>query len=307
MKNTSFGTHSDVATATEATQVHSNEQEQQEEVQQCKVFDLSLIQEPQADPSKRATTSTSASSLPPPVESLSLYTTDDDNTSVSSVSTQGSVVPRRSMFSQYWKKTGQEPLASPRRRSVNTDDVVANASSALPADTALAAGDAFTGALSAPPEHEPVSDLQLLPASTTTATSPTRTGPKRRSMFPPSATLTSSIRSSCSAPQLGVATPIVGRTPRKIRSAPHLLSKQPSASCLRESPRYSSSTTTSASYSNNNKENNVNRRCTTLRRESSSDSSVSSSVRFDMEAVAVLHFEPPIERYAEEGWSDYFA
>jgi len=286
------------------------------------MFDLTLIQEEQQwtamnnnknsssshqrqEDADAARSSSSLSCLPP-METLSLYTTDDDNTSVSSVSTQGSVT-RRSVFSQYWKKTGQEPptylsraqLTSPpspppppRETAADLDDV-----QQLPAAMLLQHSSSF---LSTAPEHEEVLDIQVpsLPQIPAAFVSPAR-----RSVLPRNAVM--KIRHSSSAPSLaavaaaasfdsGDSTPLSSRN--KTRSLSHLLTKQPSASCLRES-RYSPSNASAAGGSSNN----------ALRRDSSSDaSSVASSVRFDLEAVAVRHFELPQERYAEEGWSDYF-
>jgi hypothetical protein len=149
--------------------------------------------------------------------------------------------------------------------------------------------------LSTPPEDEAVLDRHV-PAMRQLQLSPSSA--RRRSMFP-------SMRQSSSVPSFsvtGAATAAPATTSiasKKTLSLPHLLTKQPSASCLRESPRYSSSPSSSGTGQSH-----------LVRRASSSESasscSLSSSVRFDMTAVAVLHFEPPQERYAEEGWADYF-
>jgi hypothetical protein len=126
--------------------------------------------------------SQSQSSPPPPMESLSTYssTTDDDNTSVSSVSTQGSVVvTRRSVFSQYWKNTGQEPpkfLARSRTPAPTEPSGTSSADSSVDAtedavvvdnddtdevDTPKTSGSAKALPLSTPPEHEEVLESEV--------------------------------------------------------------------------------------------------------------------------------------------------
>lgn len=261
----------------------------------------------------------------PPLESL---IADDDNSSVSSVSTQGSI-QRRSMFSQYWKKTGQEPPPYlPRSSSCGTSS---------PASISYGGGTAATAFsfLATPPEHEVVLDVQV-PSMTAAATNDIMgmTTPSRRSMFgrgyphplirqsssapslssyqcyssssfpdPDSTTSASATPSATTSLHLAAA----ASSPRKIRSCSQLLtSKQPSSSCLRESRfsphkmrRNSSSTTTATATTSS---------ATDCNNDSSSASIVSGSscVRFDLSATSVRHYDLPQERYAEAGWSNYF-
>lgn len=257
----------------------------------------------------------------PPLESL---IADDDNSSVSSVSTQGSI-QRRSMFSQYWKKTGQEPPPYlPRSSSCGTSS---------PASISYGGGAAAAAFsfLATPPEHEVVLDVDV-PSMTAAATNDVMgmTTPSRRSMFgrgyphpiirqSSSAPSLSSYQwyssSSLPDPTSASATPsataslhlaAAASSPRKIRSCSQLLtSKQPSSSCLRESRfsphkmrRNSSSTTTATATTSS---------ATDCNNDSSSASIVSgSSVRFDLSATSVRHYDLPQERYAEAGWSNYF-
>ena len=329
---------------------HSEAEQQQQQEQRRQMFDLSLIQEEKqwtmsscspaiARPYGSSSGSGVLSYSPPPMETLSVYsTTDDDNTSVSSVSTQGSVT-RRSVFSQYWKKTGQEPptflarSSTPATPSVqaptNTsssssdNDDVGPTEAAAEVDTPRTSGSAKALQLSTPPEHEEEGLESEVPVMTSDAADAVTVvvSPSRRSMFssPTRSSMMMRIRPSSSAPSLSSvasdyddysspsSSPSSSSMGNKSRSL-SMLTKQPSASCLRESPRYSCTPTKNSSSS----ENDVG--TTTggggLRRISSciSDtSSVGSSVRFDMDNVAVRHFEIPQERYAEEGWTNYFA
>ncbi|KAG7363563.1 hypothetical protein IV203_026924 [Nitzschia inconspicua] len=263
--------------------------------EQRQVFDLSLIQQQQNQPQDKLSTEEKSNGISsqhlPPLESL---TTDDDNTSVSSVSTQGSI-QRRSMFSQYWKKTGQEP---PRYFNVSRSSSCGTAisSTSLPSN-----GCALAGFLATPPEHEAVLDVQV-PSMTAAAASDNETNshaklPSRRNMFHRSHAF---IRPSSSAPSLSSYHQDQDSTagsPRKTRSHSHLLSKQPSFSCLRES-RFSP---------RKNCEVRRNSSATTASTLTDSASIVSgSSVRFDLTATSVMHYDLPQERYAEDGWSSYF-
>ena len=297
--------------------VHDHQQRQQ-------LFDLSLIEqrrhEHQPQQLSQHQTCHEESTPLPPMESLTMYTTDDDNTSVSSVSTQGSQ-QRRSMFSQYWKKTGQEPSRFLPRTSCG-DVATPPSSNAATAASAFPASSSAVGrsVLATPPEDEAVEDVQVPPLMAATAHPPLVSNSpvsSRRSMFPPrggSSGYVTAIRQSSSAPSLitfdeqdeedasaATASPrtaLGAPPPRKIRSYSHLLSKQPSSSCLRES-RFSPNKSGTAAL----------RRASssTLATDSSSSvvSTAGSSVRFDTD-VTVLHFELPQERYAHEGWSDYF-
>lgn len=83
----------------------------------------------------------------------------------------------------------------------------------------------------------------------------------------------------------------VHRQPTKVQSDSCLLAKPP---CLRRS-RFSVSTTSSSSYSQPD-----------CRRASSSSSSSITSVKFNPK-VDVVIYRPPVEHFATEGWSDYFA
>eukprot|EP00980_Cylindrotheca_fusiformis_P029692 scaffold23716_cov137-Cylindrotheca_fusiformis.AAC.2 len=70
-------------------------------------------------------------------------------------------------------------------------------------------------------------------------------------------------------------------------------------SCLRENRFSTSSTTLSTTSSNGSR--------LSRKRSSSSVDSESSTVRFDMENVNVIHFEKPQENYSEQGWVQHFA
>lgn len=271
-----------------AASVHEEQQPEQ-------VFDLSLIQQ-QQQKQLQITSSIEhrehgvASRHFPPLESL---TTEDDNTSVSSVSTQGSI-QRRSMFSQYWKKTGQEP---PRYLPISSSCGAAISPTSSPCHAGV-------GFLATPPEHEAVLDVQV-PSMTAAAASHVSVSnkmPSRRTMF--SRGGQPFIRPSSSAPSLSsyqdqdstpATTPLpASGSPRKTRSYSHLLSKQPSTSCLRES-RFSPNKAS------------IRRDSSTVSTSADSASIVSvSSVRFDMAATSVVHYDLPQERYAEEGWCNYF-
>ncbi|KAG7342385.1 hypothetical protein IV203_007478 [Nitzschia inconspicua] len=287
----------------ETDSVSKSESVLQDEQQQ-QVFDLSLIQQQQNQSQDKLSTEEKSNGISsqhlPPLESL---TTDDDNTSVSSVSTQGSI-QRRSMFSQYWKKTGQEP---PRYYNVSRSSSCGTAisSTSLPSN-----GCALAGFLATPPEHEAVLDVQVPSMTAAAAASDNETNshaklPSRRNMFHRSHAFI--IRPSSSAPSLSsyhqdqdstaTTSLLSSGSPRKTRSHSHLLSKQPSFSCLRES-RFSP---------RKNCEVRRNSSATTASTLTDSASIVSgSSVRFDLTATSVMHYDLPQERYAEDGWSSYF-
>jgi hypothetical protein len=298
-----------------------NHETPERQQQQLQLFDLSLIQQRKQQQLHQQLCDESTSLLPP-MESLTMCTTDDDNTSVSSVSTQGSQ-QRRSMFSQYWKKTGQEPPRflprSPSSCGAVLPDESRSSSSSNGPEGVIHVSAAGRGILATPPEHEAVLDIQVpsMAAADSALSAVSKTTPNRRSMFPRvggggggRGDDPSTIRQSSSAPSLisydrqydEVASllpssSVISGAPRKIRSYSHLLSKQPSSSCLRESrfsPNKSGAALRRASYS-------------TLTTDSSSSvlSAAGSSVRFDMH-VTILHFDLPQERFAHEGWSDYF-
>lgn len=265
-------------------------------------------------------------SPPPPLESLTAFTDDD---SVSSVSTQGSASviytqQRRAVFSQYWKKTGQEILPQlPRiRRSADvlvTDTAATRSSSSSTEPRVSASSSSLLSDvpenrlmfLSTQPENEVVLDVEIpeeLPVSTTSyglrrsiLPTPPRSNsvPCQLSSYPSFlsvATTTSGIATTDTTSSSFSTRPLVTR---KTQSSPHLGQKQPGASCLRESrfspvkaSTSSSSICSASSYSRHTM--------------TTDQSSITSSVRFDMDAVAVRHFEPPKEKYAEEGWAQYF-
>lgn len=267
------------------------------------VFDLSLIQgqDERSIANCEGNDEKSLSVHPLILENLTMYITDDDNTSVSSVSTQGSL-QRRSMFSQYWKNTGQEaPRYVPRSSCCGK--------AASPVSSPNRDGPAERGVLATPPEHEAVVDVCV--PSMTAASSENPVNPRslqRRTMFTRG---NHGIRPSSSAPSLSFSNHKNDDTPtssfssssssgftRKTRSYSYLLPKQPCSSCLRES-RFSLK-----------KSNSLRRNSSTTSATSSATDSASvvsgSSVRFDMAATSVRHFDIPQEHYAEEGWSNFF-
>ena len=106
---------------------------------------------------------------------------------------------------------------------------------------------------------------------------------------------------------------------RTRRSTGELCKTKPLGSCLRES-RFSLSSTASSTGSsscdddaNEDGGGDHNSCCQegkhrpTSATASTSPERRSQSLRFDMEGIDVVHFIPPQERYAEQGWSNYFA
>jgi hypothetical protein len=253
------------------------------------VFDLSVMRDEASDGKRsqqfriEASLSSPSSTPPPPLDTLTACTDDD---SVSSVSTQeSSSLQMRSVFAQYWKVSRQEP-SYPRNAP----------KAAFAASPLLSLPRNHLNFLSTQPENEVVLDKQKPLRSSTNRPRRSILPQAPRSYSVPSQL--SSLPSACSTSTTSTATRVVFT--RKTQSSPQLGQKQPGASCLRQSRfspvnamALSSSTPTSPtswSASANNDQPSVS----------------SSSVRFDMDSVAVLHFEPPQERYAEEGWSQYF-
>lgn len=270
-----------------------------------------------------ATTTVTAYPLPNvTATSRDLYdvVVDDD----SSVSTFGSVVSsctsassRRSVFSKYWSATGQSPAALSRKRS-SSDRNLLHASGATP-DTVASTGLVV----------EEGANRSLATNSSTAAAAAVVVAPpsSRRTI------IFSSVQSRASCSSLPVTLEVTAEESccgssltesyRKSKSTSDLecssSSKEssqtssgevntPLASCLRRDPLYSGeggkkSGSGSSSSSSSNR----------IRSQSFPDvvdwedsNSLSSSVRFDLTANDVRHFEPPQEFHAEQGWTDYF-
>jgi hypothetical protein len=305
------GNEKSTPTAAAATENAASSPQEQAQLQPQQLFDLSLIQQQQDQSPDQITLygekHEATSHRFPPLESL---TTEDDNTSVSSVSTQGSI-QRRSMFSRYWKKIGQEPP----RYLPQPSSCDAAVSPTLSPPNSFATGFSF---LATPPEHEAVLDVQVpsMPAaSTTVVTAASTKTPSRRNVFPLGLPQTT-IRLSSSAPSLSryqdqissVTSLSSSGSPRKTRSCSHFFTKQPSSSCLRES-RFSpskDSSISSISASRGIRRNNSDITTTFSTNTDSASILSRSSVRFDLAATSVRHFEPPQEHHAEDGWSEYF-
>ena len=226
---------------------------------------------------------------------------------------------KRSVFSQYWKKTGQKPVqlrpikpedesrpqSEPSKvdqpASVSTippplfDPNIASLSKADLLEDNDCDSDSDCQSFT---QEEPKKSLDQVAANTA---SPGR----RRSILPPAPVANPALKSwsksrsasfshveSCSQSNRQLLANDVDSIPRR-RSASSLHS-QPGPSCLRPYQRYSLSRVSSSSLEG----------ASTSRKLLRSDSS-SSSVSFQ-EAVDIRHFEPPRESYAGKGWSELF-
>ena len=244
----------------------------------------------------------------------------DFNDCSSSISSQdsnnfvatGNRTVKRSVFSQYWKKTGQKPvqlrpikpLESPSQ-SEPSSLVKSSSPSTLPArfDPSMAAlskadlledDECDSDSL---PQEEPKKSLEQVAASPAHG--------QRRSILPPPPVANAALKSwsrkprSASFSHLETCSPSKHQLLTEVDSIPRRrsassLNSRPGPSCLRPYQRYSLSRASSSSLEGAN----------TPRRLSRSDSS-SSSVSFQ-EAVDIRHFEPPRESYAGKGWSEHF-
>ncbi len=226
---------------------------------------------------------------------------------------------KRSVFSQYWKKTGQKPVQlkpikppeSPSQSQPSSFEK-STSPSALPTrlfDPRIAslskadlleddACDSDSDCQSLPQE-EPKKSLEQVAASPAHG--------RRRSILPPPPVSNPALKSwtkkprsasfshleTCSQSKHKLLTNVDSIPRRRSASA---LNSQPGPSCLRPYQKYSlSRSSTSSCLEGSNH----------ARRLLRSDSS-SSSVSFQ-ETVDIRHFEPPRESYAGKGWSDYFS
>jgi hypothetical protein len=237
-----------------------------------RLFDLTLVQSnavafasQQADAAKNKALDTDA---PPPLDSITANTSDDD--SVSTIGSNASTTPHRSLFSRYWQMTGQEPGLL-RRRSYQHTSIQQP---------------------STPPpvfEEDEAVDVDVdAPASS--AVSSVTSVVSRRSIMP----LQAKASRSFSVPSLQS---IDHQTPYNNMASSSSSSQRKYASssqlnlssCLRESRFSPGSSKRRASTSGPIQNNNT-----------------SSSVRFDLETIRVQRFEKPQETYAEKGWDKQF-
>jgi hypothetical protein len=203
--------------------------------------------------------------------------TYDDSASVSSVSSLGSTATtttmRRSVFSKYWESTGQEPPQPLQRRPRGIGGISSSPSSSS--------------------ESLPLRTQETSSSSAKTTPPTTAPGRRRRSILQPQAHRSYSVPSGMSSRTVPIT--------RKSASSIELKAKD---SCLRET-RFSGATrrrrSSGASSSNTNTNNNDSSQ---PRPHSTTNSSL--LVRFDMESIDVLHFQPPLECYALERWADHF-
>lgn len=223
---------------------------------------------------------------------------------------------KRSVFSQYWKKTGQKPVQlrpikppeSPSQSEpskVEKPTSVSTLSPSLfdPSIASLSKADLLE-------DNDSDSDCQSFTQeeskkSLDQVAANTASPGRRRSILPPPPVANRALKSwgksrsasfsqveSCSQSNYRILANDVDSIPRR-RSASSLNS-QPGPSCLRPYQRYSLSRASSSSMEGASTSRNL------LRSDSSS-----SSVSFQ-EAVDIRHFEPPRESYAGKGWSELF-
>jgi hypothetical protein len=220
--------------------------------------------------------------------------TDDSESSTSSYSTIGSTnasgtsicTPRRSMFHKYWKNTGQDPMVLQRTPETNT---------IFELEEELHHHDHHHLPQQQEEEDPAPTVVRVSSTSSIDSSSSSSQRRRRRSILPPPPTITKPCNRSISVPSFG--SPLL----QQERRCEQLLCRKsvssgdlkPSGSCLRES-RYSGK-----------------KKAVTVAAAAAAPQSgggpATTPVRFDMEAIDVVHFELPQERYAEQGWSSFFA
>lgn len=291
----------------------------------------------------------------PSLENLSISTESTDATSIrnkededicssefndcsSSVSSQDSnnfvasgnpsrVPFKRSVFSQYWQKTGQTPVILRPVKSLPTTDLASDTSDADVSN--VASTHSTSSSLPYPIDRSIASmsnadfledhdedDGNECEASTRGDSSLKHNSKgevshpplgRRRSILPPAPVSQPALRSwkkSVSLSNVEGYSRCNNTLAHKSRSLPRMRSSssilQPGPSCLRPFQKYSPSRPNGSKASEDQPRVS---QCSP-RRLMRSDSS-SSSVSFQ-EAVDVRHFEPPRESYSEKGWSEYF-
>jgi len=314
--------------------------------------------------SKHASRESNNLSPPPPLDTLSISTATLSSTTIatedissefncdcsSSVSSQDSnylqlhaaatttkhASPKRSVFSQYWKKTGETPMTlrsprpdilsdtathkptpptPPRSKRFPQSSSTSSHHTSEQLDRSLTNADLLeddgeSSSSSFPEEEESSSSVDLPPT-------PQASSPRRRSILPQVAPSfphhrysTSSIESLCrksmslSSVEEAYALGSLNDA-HKSRSLPRMRSTsallKPKASCLRRYQKYSP-------CKNSNGDDNSPTAIQHLKHSDlkrSDSSSTVSSVTFQ-EAVDIRHFEPPKFFHSKKGWSEYF-
>ena len=248
----------------------------------------------------------------------------DFNDCSSSISSQdsnnfvatGNRTVKRSVFSQYWKKTGQKPVQlrpiKPLERPSQSEPsslVKSSSPSTLPARFDPSIATLSKADLLEDDECDSDSDSQFLsheePKKSLEQVAASPAHGQRRSILPPPPVANAAFKSwsrkprSASFSHLETCSPSKHKLLTEVDSIPRRrsassLNSRPGPSCLRPYQRYSLSTASSSSFEG----------AKATRRLSRSDSS-SSSVSFQ-ETVDIRHFEPPHESYAGKGWSEHF-
>lgn len=242
---------------------------------------------------------------------------------------------KRSVFSQYWQKTGQTPVslrpsplsppqeqlegsnnASPVRLQSPEESLLRNLSNAdllEDDDCDWSSIQEEPASCAAPQEHE---QQQREDESNSNPSHPPLR--RRRSILPPAPMAHPALKSTPTRWKKSASFSAVEGHPSleyKTRSLPRMKSAssilQPGPSCLRPYQKYSPckpddrKTTASSIFPEGGSTESSPPTPGRLSRSPSSCSSIVSSVSFS-EAVDVRHFEPPRETFSGKGWSDYF-
>ena len=248
------------------------------------------------------------------------FCSSEFNDSSSSVSSQDSnnFVAKRSVFSQYWQKTGQTPLLLRLSKSPSSPDRMIGKGSTKVYSTSIATpaaptsfssslyplGNSIASLSNADLLEDDECDIstqdedEFEPPMEEVTPSPIG---RRRSILPPAPTSHPAMKSWRKSASLsnveGYSRWDRHHLEHKTRSLPRMRSSpaiQPGPSCLRPHQRYSPSKAEASRPLSQASPR------TFLRSDSNS-----SSVSFQ-EAVDVRHFEPPRMLFAGKGWSDYF-
>mmetsp|Transcript_7396 Transcript_7396/g.15071 ORF Transcript_7396/g.15071 Transcript_7396/m.15071 type:complete len:288 (-) Transcript_7396:173-1036(-) len=191
---------------------------------------------------------------------------------------------KRCIFGDYWQANNETPIGMIPEKVQQEQDY----------QSCLVAAAAVSTA-TAPLEQEATGQ----PDHTTSASTATPQSPRRTIFGPPVADQNTAASFSPRA-ELSLLASRYRPDPlnRKTQSDSILLHRPP---VLKKHPRYSSSSSSPLSNKTHNNNNNNNNGPATRRRLVRSV-----SVRFD-ERVRVLEYTPPVERFAEPGWSNFFA
>jgi len=232
---------------------------------------------------------------------------------------------KRSVFSQYWQKTGQKPVLLRPIKPQSAADLDIRKSPSQVGDATLIAKPPSNSALLYPldtsiaslsnadllEDHDCESDCQnsstpKLPLEQHASAEPANPPlVRRRSILPPAPIANPALRSWKKSASLSNVEAYSGNS--KLAHKTHSLPRMRSSSmilqpCLRPYQKYSPSkqtSSTSLSEATSSEASPASSRV--LKRSDSSCSSVSFQ-----ETVDVRHFEPPQLTYAGKGWSDYF-